>query len=122
MTDARVDSRTVSKKATTSSPLHSDSRQSSGPGFEESLEQLESIIERIETGQVGLEAAIAEYEKGVGLLRRCRDILKRAEQRVEELNREAAGASEASPGANPGSPARHADIHDGPNDDPEHED
>lgn len=95
---------------------------SSGPGFEESLEQLELIIERIETGQVGLEAAIAEYEKGVGLLRRCRDILKRAEQRVEELNREAAGTGEGGSGANPGAAARRAPSDERANESPEHED
>lgn len=78
------------------------------------MEQLELIIERIETGQVGLEAAIAEYEKGVGLLRRCRDILKRAEQRVEELNREAAGGEQLPSGATPDSSSRHEG--------PEHED
>lgn len=53
--------------------------------FEEALAQLEQIVERIEGGEVGLEAALAEYERGVGLLKRCREVLKNAEQRVEEL-------------------------------------
>lgn len=57
------------------------------PSFEEALEQLEAIIERIEQGKVGLEVALAEYERGVALVRRCRDILTSAEQRVEELSR-----------------------------------
>lgn len=57
--------------------------------FEESLAHLESIIERIESGEIGLEQSIAEYERGVGLLQRCREILEKAEQRVEELNRAA---------------------------------
>lgn len=56
--------------------------------FEEALGQLESIIDRIEGGQIGLEASIAEYERGVALLKHCRDVLKKAEQRVEHLNRE----------------------------------
>lgn len=68
-------------------------------GFEESLDQLEKIIERIESGQIGLEAAMAEYERGVSLIRRCRDVLAKAEQRVDELNKELA-RTEA--GANPG--------------------
>lgn len=55
------------------------------PSFEEALEQLEAIIERIEQGKVGLEVALAEYERGVELVRRCREILTSAEQRVEEL-------------------------------------
>lgn len=56
-------------------------------GFEEALEQIESIIDRIESGEVGLEQSLTEYERGVELIRRCRGILSRAEQRVEELNR-----------------------------------
>jgi exodeoxyribonuclease VII small subunit len=53
--------------------------------FEKAVAQIEEIIERIETGQVGLEKSIAEYERGIGLLKRCREALGWAEQRVEEL-------------------------------------
>lgn len=63
----------------------------SAPGpesFEQSLAQLEAIIARIESGEVGLERSIAEYERGVALIKRCREILGRAEQRVEELTRQ----------------------------------
>ncbi|MBX3376765.1 MAG: exodeoxyribonuclease VII small subunit [Phycisphaeraceae bacterium] len=49
------------------------------------MTQLEEIIERIESGEIGLEKSISEYERGVGLIRRCREVLERAEQRVEEL-------------------------------------
>jgi exodeoxyribonuclease VII small subunit len=72
-------------------------------GFEESLDQLEKIIERIESGQIGLEAAMAEYERGVSLVRRCRDVLAKAEQRVDELNKELARTeAESDTGSNPG--------------------
>lgn len=54
--------------------------------FEQAMEQLESIVERVEGGQVGLEQALAEYERGVGLVKRCREVLQRAELRVEELS------------------------------------
>jgi exodeoxyribonuclease VII small subunit len=64
------------------------------PGFEESLAQLESLIERIESGEIGLEQSIAEYERGMTLIGRCREILEKAEQRVEELNRKQAGSRE----------------------------
>ncbi len=53
--------------------------------FEQALARLESIVDRIEAGEVGLEAAIAEYEQGVNLLKRCRSILDHAEQRISEL-------------------------------------
>ncbi len=72
----------------TRKPPTTPDRAAKEPTFEETLTQLESIIERIEGGKVGLEGAIAEYERGVGLLRRLRDTLRRSEQRVEELNRE----------------------------------
>lgn len=51
------------------------------------IESLEQIIERIEGGETGLEQSIAEYEKGMALIKRCREILTRAEQKVEELGK-----------------------------------
>lgn len=56
------------------------------------MEQLESIVERVESGQIGLEQALAEYERGVALVRRCREVLERAELRVEELSKLTASA------------------------------
>lgn len=53
--------------------------------FEEAIGQLEQIIERMEQGKVGIERAIVEYERGVKLLGRCKDILNTVEQRIEEL-------------------------------------
>jgi exodeoxyribonuclease VII small subunit len=72
--------------------------------FERAVEQVEAIIERIESGEVGLEKSISEYERGVALIRRCRQILDRAEQRVEELTAQMqadAGASTPAPKPSP---------------------
>jgi exodeoxyribonuclease VII small subunit len=81
------------------------SRARKGPAeslpFEEALAQLEAIIEKIEGGQVGLEQSIADYERGVALIRRCREVLKGAELRVEELT-EQMRADQASRGGEPG--------------------
>lgn len=63
--------------------------------FETALEGVESIIDRIESGEIGLEESLSEYERGVRLLKRCKDILKRVEQRVEELNTELSKHDEA---------------------------
>lgn len=75
--------------------------------FERAVEQVEAIIERIESGQIGLEKSIAEYERGVALIRRCRQVLERAEQRVEELtaqmHADATGAAARAPEP-PGAP------------------
>ena len=55
------------------------------PGFEEALSEVESIIERIEAGEIGLEESIAAYERGAGLIKRCRGLLDAAERRISEL-------------------------------------
>ncbi|GIW74788.1 MAG: hypothetical protein KatS3mg103_1310 [Phycisphaerales bacterium] len=74
-------------------------RDDAAPTFEEALAEVEAIIERIESGQSGLEQSIGEYERGVRLLARCKDLLRHAEQRIEEVTdrlREGASA-EATP-------------------------
>jgi exodeoxyribonuclease VII small subunit len=55
------------------------------PSFEEALKQLESLADRIERGEIGLEESIREYERGMKLVAHCRAILTRAEQRIEKL-------------------------------------
>ena len=54
--------------------------------FEAAVEKLESIIERIEDGSVGLEETLGEYRRGHALLRRCRAILDGAEQEIRRLS------------------------------------
>ena len=55
------------------------------PTFEESLKKLESIADRIEQGQVGLEESIQLYEEGMKLAKQCRTALEKAEQRIQQL-------------------------------------
>jgi len=54
--------------------------------YEQAIERVESITDRIESGEVGIEEAVREYEKAMGLIRRCRSILDKAEQRISELS------------------------------------
>jgi exodeoxyribonuclease VII small subunit len=56
--------------------------------FEEALEGLEALVDRLETGELPLEAALAAFEQGVRLSRRCAEQLEGAERRLEELVRE----------------------------------
>lgn len=56
-----------------------------GLPYEAAVERLERIIDRIESGEVGLEASLVEYERGVILVNRCREILDQAEQKVAAL-------------------------------------
>jgi exodeoxyribonuclease VII small subunit len=52
---------------------------------EESLEELEQLVGRLEHGDGGLEAALADFERGVGLVRSCTEMLSQMELRVQEL-------------------------------------
>ena len=53
--------------------------------FEQAVQELESIIERIEQGEVGLEQSLDEYRRGGMLIKRCRDILDVAEQQIQKM-------------------------------------
>lgn len=55
------------------------------PGFEQALEELEALIEKIESGQVGLEACLTHYERGMKLIARCQQVLGQAQQRIARL-------------------------------------
>jgi exodeoxyribonuclease VII small subunit len=57
-------------------------------GFEAALERLEALVERLDDGDLPLEEALAAFEEGVGLTRRCAQELERAERRVDALVRE----------------------------------
>jgi len=65
--------------------------------FEEALTQLETITAQIEQGKIGLEESIAKYEEGMALVKQCRDILGRAELRIQQLQEAADGSLEATP-------------------------
>ena len=54
--------------------------------FEHSLEELEKLVERMETGELSLEESLAAYERGVGLYRSCHQALEEAELRVRLLS------------------------------------
>lgn len=53
--------------------------------FEQSLSELEVIVQRLESGQLPLEDALNEFEKGVTLARQGQQQLQQAEQRVQIL-------------------------------------
>ncbi len=53
--------------------------------FEAEYRKLEEILARLEGGELSLDESLAEYEQGVKALRGCRDLLERAERRIEEL-------------------------------------
>lgn len=53
--------------------------------FEQSLEELESLVAALEEGDLTLEESLKTFEKGVKLTRTCQAALKDAEQKVHIL-------------------------------------
>ena len=53
--------------------------------FEKSLQSLEKIVSHMESGELGLEESLAQFENGIKLARTCQDTLASAELRVEQL-------------------------------------
>ena len=53
--------------------------------FEAALEELETIVSRLEQGEVDLEDSIALYERGMALKAHCEKKLKGAEMRLEKI-------------------------------------
>ncbi|MFQ5493988.1 MAG: exodeoxyribonuclease VII small subunit [Phycisphaerae bacterium] len=67
------------------------------PTFEEALLRLETIAEQIEQSKVGLEESIGLYDEGMTLVKQCRDMLTKAEQKIQRLEQRADGTLEAKP-------------------------
>ncbi|MBV8975633.1 MAG: exodeoxyribonuclease VII small subunit [Sinobacteraceae bacterium] len=53
--------------------------------FENALAELESLVERLERGDVPLDEALRTFERGVALTRHCQACLQAAQQKVEIL-------------------------------------
>jgi len=56
--------------------------------FETAIERLESVVDRLEQGDLALEAALSAFEEGVALSKRCATQLESAERRIEVLTQE----------------------------------
>jgi exodeoxyribonuclease VII small subunit len=59
--------------------------------FEQAIEQLETIVKRLEDGKVPLEESVSIYERGEVLKRRCEELLRQAEARVEKITLDPSG-------------------------------
>jgi len=57
--------------------------------FEQAMEQLESLVADVESGESGLEASIGDVAKGAKLIAHCRSILDASEKKIASLNLEA---------------------------------
>jgi exodeoxyribonuclease VII small subunit len=59
--------------------------------FEKALAELEAIVQKLERGDVALEESVTIYERGEALKRRCEELLRQAEARVEKITVDASG-------------------------------
>ena len=59
--------------------------------FEAALAELEAIVDQLEKGAVALDDSIRLYERGEALKRRCDELLKNAEMRIEKITLSANG-------------------------------
>ncbi|MCI0655106.1 MAG: exodeoxyribonuclease VII small subunit [Methylococcaceae bacterium] len=53
--------------------------------FEQSLKELEELVEHLEKGDIPLEESLKSFERGIQLTRACQKALREAEQKVEIL-------------------------------------
>jgi len=65
--------------------------------FEDALQRLEEIVDRLETGELPLEDSLKVFEEGVALARRCSKYLEEAEKRIELLTKDDSGLLKADP-------------------------
>lgn len=65
--------------------------------FEQALEELESIVQRLQDTELPLDDALALFEEGISLSRSCSARLEEAERKVELLLKDGAGTLSSVP-------------------------
>jgi len=61
--------------------------------FEKAMAELETIVDKLERGEVSLEESIAIYERGEALKKRCDGLLQSAEIKIEAIRKSKDGAA-----------------------------
>ncbi len=77
--------------------MGNQSSEAQGFPFEESLKQLEDLVERLEAGEISLEESLQDFEHGVALVRTLRERLDQAQQRVDKIVEQESGETTADP-------------------------
>jgi exodeoxyribonuclease VII small subunit len=54
--------------------------------FEAAIEELDALVEKMESGQLPLEESLVAYQRGTALLKYCEGVLKDAEQKIKVLD------------------------------------
>lgn len=74
-----------------------ENKQNNGIGklsFEQAIRKLTGIVSKIEQGQIPLQDSLEQYESGMGLIKHCRQILAKAEKRIEKISSQEDSAAE----------------------------
>ncbi|MGY6587583.1 MAG: exodeoxyribonuclease VII small subunit [Wenzhouxiangella sp.] len=72
---------------TDTTPKKAARKKDSAPAmdFEQALNALEGVVEKLESGELGLADSLKEFEQGIQLSRQCHEMLDQARQSVEIL-------------------------------------
>ncbi len=54
--------------------------------FEQAIKKLTEIVKKIESGETALQDSLEQYENGMSLISHCREILAKAEKRIEKIS------------------------------------
>jgi len=65
--------------------------------FEEALEELEKVVERLESGELSLEDSLAAFEEGIRLVKYCNQKLAEVERKIELLVKDKEGRLQLAP-------------------------
>ena len=66
-------------------------KESGDKKFESALEELEEVVDQLESGELSLEDSLTAFEKGVGLVRFCNQKLNEVEKKIEMLVKDKEG-------------------------------
>jgi len=72
-------------------------KERSNERFEVALEELERVVEQLESGDLSLEDSLAAFEKGVGLVKQCNQKLSEVEKKLELLVKDKEGKLQLQP-------------------------
>ncbi len=68
-----------------------DSKANEAISFEDAMQQLETIVDAMESGELPLETLMTKFEEGTRLAKICQSKLAQAETRIQQLEKNAAG-------------------------------
>ena len=66
-------------------PAKVPAKKSAMPDFEKSLDELEKLVQTMESGELSLEDSLKAFERGINLTRNCQSALETAEQKMQVL-------------------------------------